>query len=144
MSQYKCVTELEKWLDSFLNFEKKPEKNIFWLDTVQFFCRKLGNPETFCPSVHIAGSKGKGSVSAMLSSILEESGAKTGLYTSPHIIDFIERIGTSHSCFSEEIYEKAAQELKSCVNSTKTDLNHDPRCAAPRLSFPDNEAAEMA
>ena len=93
MSQYKCVTELEKWLDSFLNFEKKPEKNIFWLDTVQFFCRKLGNPETFCPSVHIAGSKGKGSVSAMLSSILEESGAKTGLYTSPHIIDFIERIG---------------------------------------------------
>ena len=121
MSQYKCVTELEKWLDSFLNFEKKPEKNIFWLDTVQFFCRKLGNPETFCPSVHIAGSKGKGSVSAMLSSILEESGAKTGLYTSPHIIDFIERIGTSHSCFSEEIYEKAAQELKSCVNSTKTD-----------------------
>ena len=95
MSQYKCVTELEKWLDSFLNFEKKPEKNIFWLDTVQFFCRKLGNPETFCPSVHIAGSKGKGSVSAMLSSILEESGAKTGLYTSPHIIDFIERIGTA-------------------------------------------------
>lgn len=118
MSQYECVTELEKWLNSYLNFEKTPEKNIFWLDTVEFFCKKLRHPEVFAPAFHIAGSKGKGSVSCMISSILEEAGYKTGLYTSPHILDFIERIGSAHGNFEEKVYKTAAEELKNCVEST--------------------------
>ena len=52
----------------------------------------LGNPEKDVKTVHIAGTNGKGSVSNMLASILQEAGYKTGLYTSPHLKDFRERI----------------------------------------------------
>jgi dihydrofolate synthase/folylpolyglutamate synthase len=52
----------------------------------------LGNPEREIKAVHIAGTNGKGSVSNMLASVLQEAGYKTGLYTSPHLKDFRERI----------------------------------------------------
>jgi dihydrofolate synthase / folylpolyglutamate synthase len=56
------------------------------------FCDYLGNPQNNFKSIHIAGTNGKGSTSHMLASILQESGYNTGLYTSPHLIDFRERI----------------------------------------------------
>ncbi len=117
MSQYECVTELEKWLNSYLNFEKTPEKNIFWLDTVEFFCKKLEAPEDFAPAFHIAGSKGKGSVSRLISCILDEAGYKVGLYTSPHITDFRERICTPTGFFPEEVYEQTVKELMPNIDS---------------------------
>ena len=55
-------------------------------------CELLGNPENGFRSVHIAGTNGKGSVSHMIASVLQEAGYKTGLYTSPHLKDFRERI----------------------------------------------------
>ena len=55
-------------------------------------CEILGNPEQKFPSIHIAGTNGKGSVSHLLASVLQEAGYKVGLYTSPHLTDFRERI----------------------------------------------------
>ena len=55
-------------------------------------CASLGDPHTKFKSVHVAGTNGKGSVSHMLASILQSAGYKTGLYTSPHLRDFRERI----------------------------------------------------
>lgn len=55
-------------------------------------CKILGNPEKKFDSIHIAGTNGKGSVSHILASILQEAGYKVGLYTSPHLKDFRERI----------------------------------------------------
>src|ERR1043165_9503203 len=55
-------------------------------------CAALGNPEKQFKSIHIAGTNGKGSTSHMLAAILQQSGYKTGLYTSPHLVDFRERI----------------------------------------------------
>jgi len=55
-------------------------------------CDLLGNPEKKIKSVHIAGTNGKGSVAHMIASVLQEAGYKTGLYTSPHLKDFRERI----------------------------------------------------
>ena len=52
----------------------------------------LGNPERRFRSIHVAGTNGKGSVSHMLASILMQAGYKVGLYTSPHLVDFRERI----------------------------------------------------
>ena len=52
----------------------------------------LGNPECKFKSIHVAGTNGKGSVSHFLASILQEAGYKVGLYTSPHLVDFRERI----------------------------------------------------
>src|SRR5580765_6283412 len=55
-------------------------------------CNFLNNPQNSFKSVHIAGTNGKGSTSHMLASILQSAGYKTGLYTSPHLRDFTERI----------------------------------------------------
>ena len=62
------------------------------LDNTIALCAALQNPQTKFPSIHIAGTNGKGSVSHMLASVLQKAGYKTGLYTSPHLKDFRERI----------------------------------------------------
>lgn len=62
------------------------------LDNIRAILSFLGNPERRFPSVHIAGTNGKGSTAAMIASILTASGYRTGLYTSPHLVEFEERI----------------------------------------------------
>src|ERR1700741_3653875 len=62
------------------------------LNNTLAICKLLGNPERKFKSVHVAGTNGKGSSSHMLAAILQQAGYKTGLYTSPHLIDFRERI----------------------------------------------------
>ena len=62
------------------------------LDNTLRICRELGSPEQQFRSIHVAGTNGKGSVSHLLASVLQEAGFKTGLYTSPHLKDFRERI----------------------------------------------------
>lgn len=63
---------------------------------------KIGNPEKAFKSIHIAGTNGKGSSAHMLASILQEAGFKVGLYTSPHLVDFRERIKINGKKISEE------------------------------------------
>ena len=65
-------------------------------------CNFLNNPQEKFKSIHIAGTNGKGSTAHLLSSILQEAGYKTGLYTSPHLIDFRERIKINGKKISEE------------------------------------------
>ena len=62
------------------------------LDNTLQICEALGNPQQKFKSVHIAGTNGKGSTSHMLASVLQTASYKTGLYTSPHLKDFRERI----------------------------------------------------
>ena len=63
---------------------------------------RLGNPQNSFRKIHVAGTDGKGSTCAMMASILKESGFKTGLYTSPHIIEFNERISINGENISDE------------------------------------------
>ena len=62
------------------------------LSSIKLVCKKINNPQNNFKSIHIAGTNGKGSTSHMLASILQQSGYKVGLYTSPHLKDFRERI----------------------------------------------------
>ncbi|MGB3948477.1 MAG: folylpolyglutamate synthase/dihydrofolate synthase family protein [Bacteroidia bacterium] len=62
------------------------------LDNTIAICKLLGNPEKKIKTIHVAGTNGKGSTSHMLASVLQTAGYKTGLYTSPHLKDFRERI----------------------------------------------------
>ncbi|MBN2575556.1 MAG: bifunctional folylpolyglutamate synthase/dihydrofolate synthase [Deltaproteobacteria bacterium] len=62
------------------------------LERVRLALQRLGAPERRLPAVHIAGTNGKGSVAAMVEAILRRSGARTGLFTSPHLVRFTERI----------------------------------------------------
>ena len=62
------------------------------LERITAFCKTMGNPQRNFFTVHVAGTNGKGSVSHMLASVLQQAGYRTGLYTSPHLQDFRERI----------------------------------------------------
>lgn len=62
------------------------------LERIAAFCQHMGNPQRNYYTIHVAGTNGKGSVSHMLASILREAGYRTGLFTSPHLVDFRERI----------------------------------------------------
>lgn len=62
------------------------------LERIASFCQHIGNPQRNYHIIHVAGTNGKGSVSHMLASILREAGYRTGLFTSPHLVDFRERI----------------------------------------------------
>jgi len=70
-------------------------------DTIQLL-NKLGNPQDHFKSIHVAGTNGKGSVCHILASVLQEAGYKTGLYTSPHLKDFRERIKINGEMIGEE------------------------------------------
>lgn len=72
------------------------------LTNTLLLCERLGNPEQQFKSIHIAGTNGKGSVSHMLAAILQAAGYKTGLYTSPHLKDFRERIRINGVMIPEE------------------------------------------
>lgn len=75
-------------------------------------CDIAGNPQTKFPSIHIAGTNGKGSTSHMLAAILQQAGYKTGLYTSPHIHDFRERIRVNGEMISESFICSFVEEMR--------------------------------
>ena len=83
------------------------------LDNIKKLCEFFGNPQDKIITIHIGGTNGKGSTSNMLASILQESGYKIGLYNSPHLIDFTERIKVDgENCDKEFVYH-FIQKLKN-------------------------------
>ena len=80
-------------------------------------CRYLGNPQDKLKVVHVAGTNGKGSTSHWLASILQSSGYKVGLYTSPHLIDFRERIRLNGVMIPEEDVVRFVEVHKDAVSS---------------------------
>ncbi|NIJ54132.1 bifunctional folylpolyglutamate synthase/dihydrofolate synthase [Dyadobacter arcticus] len=71
------------------------------LQTIRDLCESLGNPQEQYPTIHVAGTNGKGSTSHMIAAILQTAGYKVGLYTSPHLKDFRERIRVDGQKVSE-------------------------------------------
>ena len=121
------LTELYSWLCSFINLEQgcllgppgiggRPSSSAdehFKLDRIQALAKLAGNPELGFPLIHIAGSKGKGSVCAMTALILETAGIKTARYMSPHVSDWRERISRGDgSFFPDSVYMQAGRELQ--------------------------------
>jgi len=75
-------------------------------------CNAIGNPQNNFKSIHIAGTNGKGSTSHMLAAILQQAGYRTGLYTSPHLKDFGERIKVNGEMISQDFVIEFAQQTK--------------------------------
>lgn len=91
MTYQKAIT----YLNNFVNYEKKDfysYQESFGLERVKEFLRLLGNPQDDLKCLHIAGTKGKGSVCVFAANILRAAGYRVGLYTSPHLVDVRERI----------------------------------------------------
>ncbi len=105
-----------------------------WLNSTQFTCIKLGlentqrlldavgNPERHLRFIHVAGTNGKGSVCAMLDACLRASGYRTGLYTSPHLVDFRERVRLNGTMISQEDTADGLTRLRE----TALNWDHEP------------------
>ncbi len=86
--------EALQYLDSFLNYEQTVQYHYpeaFSLDRVRALLSRLGDPQNRYPTLHVAGTKGKGSTCVFAASILQAAGLRTGLYTSPHLFSIRER-----------------------------------------------------
>jgi dihydrofolate synthase/folylpolyglutamate synthase len=92
-TDYASVTE---WLFALKSIGVK-----FGIDRMQRLVEALGHPERSYPVIHVAGTNGKGSVSAMLESVLRAAGLRTGLYTSPHLVKLGERVQVDRRLLSE-------------------------------------------
>lgn len=89
------------------------------LETMETLCRALGNPERKMGKViHVAGTNGKGSTSSLIASIAKESGEKVALYTSPHLVDFTERIRLNGAPIPKEAVAEYVRFLRPLAEST--------------------------
>ena len=87
--------EVVEYLNSFIDYEKIthfPYKQSFDFQRIKGLLKTIGNPQNKLTCIHIAGTKGKGSASCFIAYILRQAQYKVGLYTSPHLSDFRERI----------------------------------------------------
>jgi len=89
------------------------------LENTQRLLEFLGNPHRKFPSVHIAGTNGKGSTASMIAAILTAAGYKTGLYTSPHLVRFTERIRVNGKEISERQVVQYTRTMREMIERTK-------------------------
>ncbi|HEV7572993.1 MAG TPA: folylpolyglutamate synthase/dihydrofolate synthase family protein [Thermoanaerobaculia bacterium] len=99
------------WLDGLQGSGIRPG-----LSRMRALLRELGNPERACPSIIVAGTNGKGSTSSTLASILNASGYRTGLYTSPHLVELRERWMIGGSMISSETLDIAIDKLRAAAD----------------------------
>ncbi|MBX3256117.1 MAG: bifunctional folylpolyglutamate synthase/dihydrofolate synthase [Chitinophagaceae bacterium] len=85
------------------------------LTNIELLCKRLGDPHRKCKAIHIAGTNGKGSVSHMLASVLQSAGYTVGLYTSPHLKDFRERIRINGTMISEDFIIEFVEKVKPFI-----------------------------
>ena len=97
------------------------------LDTIRSLAKELDNPENSFGIIHIAGTNGKGSTAAIIESILRSAGFSVGLYTSPHLVRFNERIRINGEPISDEDLVSLMETVEKCSNgSTDNKLLQEP------------------
>ena len=99
------------YLEQAASFGIKPG-----LERIQAILEKLGHPETAYRTIHVTGTNGKGSVVAMITSVLENAQLKIGRYVSPHLIDYTERIYVGGHDVTKETFAKAATVVKEAAD----------------------------
>ncbi len=117
--------QAEEYLSSFVNYEQIPGISYaqpgYSLRHVEELLNRMGNPQFAARTVHIAGTKGKGSVAAMTARVLTASGYRTGLYTSPHFHSLRERISVDGSLISEAEFAATMAEIRPFIESVRQD-----------------------
>ena len=111
------------------------------LERIKQLLKKLDNPQQKVPVIHIAGTNGKGSVCAYLSSILTEAGYRVGRYTSPHLIDWTERICINQKPISPtELQQYLERVIAATENDTETPTQFEIITAVAWLYFAEQKA----
>ncbi len=132
-------TEAISWLTSAASFGIKPG-----LERIQAILEKLDNPQNAFRSIHIAGTNGKGTVAAMIESVLLQAEIKTGCFTSPHLTDYTERIAVDGEPISREDFAHYLTEIRTIVEELEGEGKEPPTAfeiltAAAFLCFREKE-----
>lgn len=107
------------WLEGLGEFHME-----FGLDRVRAVLATLGNPERFAPSIHVAGTNGKGMTCAFAASMLRHHGVKVGLYTSPHLSRPNERIAISGKPIDDAGFADALTSVRAAIDASATKLTY--------------------
>jgi dihydrofolate synthase/folylpolyglutamate synthase len=109
------------------------------LERIEALCHRLGDPQNHLRCVHVAGTNGKGSTCTEIASVLTEAGYRTGLYTSPYVIDFRERIRLDGEMISPDalvdVTEKVSREIKALSEEGLTVTEFEAITAAAFLYY---------
>ena len=120
------------YITEFIDYERSPDfsrqARLYNLNRISRLLALLGNPQERLRVVHVAGSKGKGSTAALISSILSRAGYKTGLFTSPHLITPRERCRIDGELISES-------DVALCIKKMRTAIDEVSRLEFGRVSF---------
>src|SRR5215216_771270 len=131
------------YLYSFVDYSLKHISELakaeFNLDRMFALMEELGNPQSKYPIIHVAGTKGKGSVAALCASALKAAGYNTGLYTSPHLWDYTERIQINGKPISHEQLIELVEEVKPAVAKIPKLTTFEITTALGLLAFARND-----
>ncbi|WP_421774446.1 bifunctional folylpolyglutamate synthase/dihydrofolate synthase [Gracilimonas sp.] len=117
MKPFHSIEDVWDYLDSIPMFQKSgTSATNFSLDNIRRFCERLGNPQDSYPSIHIAGTNGKGTTAYLLEKVYTDVGFKTGLFTSPHLLRYNERVRVNGEEITDaqllEFFQEAAELLE--------------------------------
>nr|WP_087475576.1 Mur ligase family protein [Nitrospira cf. moscoviensis SBR1015] len=124
---FQSLADVQSLLDSRINYEsnrKVSTERVFVLDRMVRCVEGLGRPDRAFRTIHVTGTKGKGSVSRVLAALLRATGARVGLYTSPHVEHLLERVSVDGMPVSERTFVAAFNELRPHLEETGKELTH--------------------
>jgi dihydrofolate synthase/folylpolyglutamate synthase len=106
------------YLLRFADYERLPRSGIVWdLRRIERLLERMGNPQYAARTIHITGTKGKGSTAAMIEAILRQARLRTGLYTSPHLLSFTERIKVDGQPIAEADWARLTENIMPDVEA---------------------------
>lgn len=112
------LTDMER------GFQASPNPTMN-LETMRSLLSRVNNPQRGRPTVHVTGSKGKGTTAAMIAGVLQRAGNVTGLYTSPHLHSFTERIAIDGDSISPEEFAAGLNAIKDAVEAERESVHGD-------------------
>ena len=112
------------------------------LSNIQFLCESIDNPQNNFKTIHVAGTNGKGSVVHMLGSVLQHAGYKVGIFTSPHLVDFRERIKINGDLISRDFVVGFVQKYTPIFNKINPSFFEWSTCLA--FHYFDNQKVDVA
>jgi len=136
----KALDYLYSFVDYSLKHSSELAKAEFNLDRMFALMEELGNPQAKYPIIHVAGTKGKGSVCALCASALLAGGYQVGLYTSPHLLDYTERIQINGEPISHVQMIELVEEIKPAVAKIPKLTTFEITTALGILAFTRNNA----
>ncbi len=120
-TSYRDALGLVMSLPDFERAKRDPSHHEYHLERIRALLSRLGDPHLDVPTIHVAGTKGKGSTAAMVTSVLTAAGHKTGLYTSPHLHSVVERIRVGLDPISRDDFVALVEQIWPSVEHENSD-----------------------